>query len=68
MTSRTDRESLMVDVAMSSALANDEQLAAGLSSLGSPGLFVPSEPHRPCPLRPGRSQGLASSASFLNET
>ena len=68
MTSRIHRERLMVDVAMSSALANDEQLAAGLSRLGSPGLFVPSDPRRPCPLRRGRSQGLASSASFPTET
>ena len=54
MTSRTDRDSLMVDVALSSALANNEKLAAGLSSLGRPGLFVPREPHRSCPLARGR--------------
>lgn len=49
VTSRTGRNSLMADFALRSALGNNEQLGAGLSILGSLGLFVPSEPRWSCP-------------------
>lgn len=41
----------MADFALRSALGHNEQLGAGLSILGSPGLFVPSEPPWSCPQR-----------------